>query len=317
MTPDTIIARRDALLEDIVTEKVNTRIPGQDDFDRFARDVTISALLGRFPAERAETVDEAAQSDGATCQASPVVMPGSPLLLSPDTPVETVPDSLPAGVEAPGEQPSGEPPEEKVDQEPPPLVEIAAVVDTETIAEKAARLYVEDCILRRQPINRSIVGTYLGTSVSADAQKFVSKVQDSINKRVTGRSEGYKGKEKQRQVAVGFERLMQAVGATPDDDDDEAEPSDEELLAEPRGQTRQTATRQTAAPRWWSESVARQCQNPECRKRLEPRRVAAGWESLTLYKKRDYCDRVCSGKGRSAKGAKPFRAQTTPEAVLA
>lgn len=108
MNYEQMVDERDALLEVIVAERVNAELPGEGRMVAFARNLTLSALLGRFPANGSQSAPPA--------ESAPL-----PFSLSPAPPVETAPTIRASDAEAPGTPPgAGETPEAGDAPTPPP-----------------------------------------------------------------------------------------------------------------------------------------------------------------------------------------------------
>ncbi len=313
MTTTTLVERRDALLETIVSEHLREELPGETETIQFARDVTLSALLGRIvttpaPAPLAET----------TALSIPVVMPAAPALTPaptpPDSPVETLPeDSPPSEDVAPGVAASGETSEEVRVGLPP----VSSQPDeTATIVENLAPpLPHLACPPSEHPAYHQVLQIALSR-----ARELLSGARGTFNafctaaSKATGLSEiAVRPLCIQAHRAIKVEDTVQFTSsfvnspeigrpkpAAPVADVSITYASDEAEQVPVKGlhtpdpdKTRQKSPSGQPQPPWWTESAVRQCRT--CGGIIPPRRFekTRGWESPSMYSQRRTCGRVC------------------------
>lgn len=305
-----LVSEADAVLREIVTERIHQELPGDTPAQRFARRVTLAALL---------------RSD-VEPQQPPLTIPVSPVL-----PVEPVISEPPAEIaEVPGAMLAGETLEEVSPPSPPPVApvpDVTPVVVTPVSVPRAedrddfdpqvaARNYVWECLLERKAVNASLVGDYLGTTLSSDIRKFVSRVQDDFNVKATGKPGGIKDKTDMKQaINANYAALSAAIAAVSDD-----EPEDDDLqeieaeavtVAAPSVKSvtkgiQKQAKSENDRPQWWNVNAIRYC--VKCKGIIVPRRYGdkQTFEVKSQYDQRKYCGNPCIGSpGRKTPSFRP------------
>lgn len=322
-----LIEQRDRLLDSIVDAHLAAELPGNSDTMAFARTIVRSALLGRLgPLTAPET--------------NTVVMPALPPMqipISPDPPVETVPEEAAtpdSGV--PGSPSSGEAPGKELVVEPspatpkqrggkregagrrpanakaeqlhqPPAKEETLNQPDSTGAIFEARVYVLNCIEKRQGVSSRIVENLTGWDKPTSG-KFIRQLMDEAQQK------GLVPSGKAQRVTAGIGALLEAVAAV----DEDEEPEDEELEELKHAMhpaTPAAVPGKRTLPKWWSESAAKYC--PGCMSIIQPNYYANSktWESPTMYQKRKTCSIECRDKARKAETT--TRRNFRPEAETA
>lgn len=300
------IEQREGLLASIVEAHLRSELVGESETMQTARTLMHRYLLGpTLPTEAAPRPAPA--------------LPPLTIPVSPDTPVEAVPgaseETVPLRDGVPGFSRSGEKQEEGGESLPPappvkrqrrvkatapaPLPEMPSA-PLETVADfdgpAAATCYIEECCTEKKPVNANLVGSYLGITLASDIRKFIHTAQDNWNRTMTGRAEGFKGKQKQREaIAQGFANLAARLA-----EGDDEEPDDEELSAFetamhplPTPSRRpQTMAKREQEPHWWQGVEKRTCR--ACGAVLMPHQKSLPngkqrWEAPSNYALRSYC----------------------------
>lgn len=319
MTPQQdLIERRDASVERVLSRHVENIVVGDDEDAQFARDVLLSAYLGRFITSRqteappALAVDSAQEAQAFEIPApEPAAIPIVPL--SPEPSVETIPDDPPpSGDAAPEDLPTGET-LEMVEDEPlspatSPEPEEAAPLAPAPLTEHPSYHAVLQIGLSR--------GSELLTGKAQAFNDFVAHVQANLQ---------LPAGEARRLCntalrAIKIEDTVQfttEIVCGPDIKVREPKPyvadvnitynSDEaEQMPLTTGKGgRPTGSSLRAQPIWWTEANARIC--PKCGHAIAPRYFASSksWESPTMYRARASCGRVCGSDPMP-----PFRTDT-------
>lgn len=309
MTPQQeLIERRDASVERILSRHVEGLISGDDEDALFARDVLLSAYLGRFvttPTDAAPVVAPAQETLYIEL-VNPFVTDPIAIPLSSEPSVETIPEDPPPSVDA---APEGMPSEETLESPPSP----AAPPEP----EPAAPSVPAPLPLTEHPAYHAVLQIGLSragellTGKSHAFQDYVAHVVANLQllpdeaRRLCN----------QALRAIKIEDTVQfttEIVCGPDIKVREPNPyiadvnitsNSDEAEQMPAG--RPTGSSRRAQPAWWTEQAAKQC--PKCGNLIAPRYFASSksWEPPTMYRARASCGRVCGGDPMP-----PFRTDT-------